>query len=93
VRIKTAPTRRAIDKWKGKARAHLERTQVWGLELVSMLLTSSRRGRALLVPLIGVGLLFNFAAVELATLSLVGFLMVKLKFYTLVNSMFRVSGS
>lgn len=89
MRIKTASTRRAIDKWKDEAEAHVAKSQVWALELYTQLLSSPRRGRALLVPIFGLALMFHFAAIELVALISLGFFVAKLKFYGFLNSMLR----
>ena len=86
MRIRTASTRRAIDKWKGKAKAHARRSQFWALDLVSRVLTSPGKRRVAFVPMLVLALSVNFAALELAILVLVGFFVAKLHFYRLVNS-------
>lgn len=90
MRIKTAHTRRAIDKWKSRAKAQVRRSQAWGLDLVTRLLTSPKRGRVALVPLLVLALLFNFATLEFAMLVLVGFFTVKLHLYRFANLLLRI---
>ena len=89
MRVKTAATRRAIDKWKARAKAHVGKSQIWALEIITQLLTSTRRGRVLLLPLFGLALLVNFAALEFVALVFLGFFIAKLKVYAFVNAMLR----
>lgn len=93
MRISTASTRRAIDRWKGKAKDQARRSQIWALDLVSHLLTSPKRGRAFLVPVLVFALSVNFAALELVILVLVGLFIVKLHVYRFVNSMMNIFGA
>ena len=86
VKIRTAPTRRAIDKWKGKARAQARMSQYWALDFVTQLLTSSKRWKVVFIPPLILVLSFNFAAFELGILILVSFFITKLQCYRFANS-------
>lgn len=86
MRIRTASTRRAIDRWKGRAKAHVRRTQLWSLDFAARLLTSRKRAGVALIPMLILALSINFAALELVVLVLLGFFVAKLQFYRLVNS-------
>jgi hypothetical protein len=85
LRVKTASTRRAIDAWRSRAKAQVRKSRDWTLYLAAQLLTSSRRERAALVPLLLLASTFHFATLELAMLSLLGFLAAKLQCYRFVN--------
>ena len=86
MRIGTASTRRAIDTWKGRAKAHVKRTQLWTLEFLTRVLTSRSREKTVLVPLLIMALSVRFAVLELVILVLVGFYFVKLQLYRFVNA-------
>lgn len=90
MKVKTASTRRSIDKWKGRARGQVRRSQTWGMELVSRLVLSSRRGKFALVPPLLAALSFNFVTAEFVILLLVGYFILKLHCYRLVNSLMRL---
>ena len=90
MRISTASTRRAIDRWKGRARSHARRSQLWALDLVSRLLTSPKRGKPFFVPMLVFGLSVNFAALELVIFILLGFFVANLHVYRFVNSMMNL---
>lgn len=94
MRVSTASTRRSIDRWRGKAKAHVIRSRYLALEYASRLLTSPRKGRAALLPPLVLALSVNFALFELGVLVLMGFLVAKLHFYRFLNSvagLFRFS--
>lgn len=55
--------------------------------MVAQSLTSARRGKIALVPLLVLALSFNFAVLELAILILIGFFIAKLQCYRFINSM------
>lgn len=86
MRLSTASTRKAIDKWKGHARNQAARSKYWALEMAASVLTSARRGRFAILPLLGAAALFNFAAIQLAVMILVGLFVAKLYCYRFVNS-------
>ena len=86
VRVSTASTRRSIDMWRGKAKAHVMRSQYLALEYVSRLLTSPRKGKVALVPPLVLALSLNFALFELGVLVMMGFFVAKLHFYRFLNS-------
>jgi hypothetical protein len=94
-RIGTASTRRAIDKWKRRAKANASRSYSSGLALAGRLLVKPSLGRLLLVPPLALVLSMNFAAIELPIFIIIGFFMAKLNFYRLVNSaasLFSIQG-
>lgn len=86
MRIRTASTRRAIDRWKAQARLQVRRSQDSALDFVSRLLVSPQRGRAVFIPPMILALSLHFAVVELATIVLVGFFVAKLHCYRFANS-------
>ncbi|MDG6958907.1 MAG: hypothetical protein JRM79_04600 [Nitrososphaerota archaeon] len=85
LKAKTASTRRAIDGWKSRAKAQVRMSRGWTLYLAAQLLTSSRRERAALIPLLVFASLFSFATLEFVMLVLVGFFIAKLQCYRFVN--------
>ena len=86
MKVSTASTRRAVDRWKAKAGAEARRIQVRALVIVAEVITSTRRGRFALVPLILLALSLHFAVIELAILLVAGFYIAKLHCYRFVNS-------
>ena len=86
MRLSTTSTRRAIDKWKGRARSQASKSKYWALEMAAIVLVSARWGRFAVLPFLGVAAFFNFAAIQLVVLAFVGFFVAKLHFYRLVNS-------
>ncbi|MDG6902728.1 MAG: hypothetical protein JRM80_12330 [Nitrososphaerota archaeon] len=86
MRLSTASTRRAIDKWKRHARSQATRSKYWALEMVSGVVTSARREKLVVLPFLGLAVLFNFAAIQFGVLVLIGFFVAKLHCYRLVNS-------
>ncbi|MDG7007224.1 MAG: hypothetical protein JRN06_03135 [Nitrososphaerota archaeon] len=90
MKVSTAATRKAIDRWKAKAGAEARRIQVRALDIVAGVITSTKRGRFALVPPVLLALSLNFALVELAILVVAGFYIAKLQCYRFVNSILRV---
>lgn len=72
---------------EARTKAQVRNSQCWALDLVARLLTSSKRGKVVFIPLLVVALSFNFAILELVILILVGFFIAKLQCYRFVNSM------
>jgi hypothetical protein len=89
VRISTAETRRAIDKWKERTRAEASRFYISTGGLLASVLPAPSRGRFLLALALVLAMMVNFAFSELALLVLLGFLTAKLQCYRLVNSFVR----
>jgi len=90
VKISTASTRRAIDKWKRRAKAEVAKSRFWGVEMVARFVTPGRWGRMVMIPPLVLALSFNFAVLELAILVLLCYFTVKLQCYRLFNSMLGV---
>lgn len=89
MKIATASTRRAIDRWKERAKIQVTRFHSRGAESVAQIIVSPSRSRILLVLPLVLALSLNFAAVELSVLIVVGFFVTKLRFYRLVNSVMK----
>ena len=87
MKVKTASTRKVIDRLKSRARAQVGISRDWTLYLAARLLTSSRRENAALLPLLVFASSFSFATLELVMLILLGFFAAKLQCYRLVNLM------
>ena len=85
MKAKAASTRRAIDSWKSRAKVQVRKSRDWTLYLAAQLLTSSRRERAALIPLVAFASLLSFATLELVMLILIGFFIAKLQCYRFVN--------
>lgn len=90
MKIGTASTRRAIDRWESRARAETAKFRSKGLASAARIIVSRRRGRILLVSLLIVTLSLNFAAVELLVLMVTGFLIAKLRCYRFINSVVKL---
>ena len=93
MRIRTAGTRRAIDRWKVRAKLHVRSSQDRALDFVSRLLVPPQRGKAVFIPPLVLALSLNFAAVELATIILVGFFIAKLQCYRFANGVMCLLGA
>ena len=89
MRISTAATLRAIDKWKEKTSSVASRFYVSTGALLASILPAPPRGRLLLAVGLVVATMANFAFSELALLIFLGFLTAKLECYRLVNSFLR----
>jgi len=89
MRISTAATLRAIDKWKEKTSSEASRFYMSTGALLASVLPAPRRGRLLLAVALVVATMANFAFSELALLVFLGFLTAKLYCYRLVNSFLR----
>jgi len=89
MRISTAATLRAIDKWKEKTSSEASRFYMSTGALLASALPAPRRGRLLLAVALVVATIANFAFSELALLVFLGFLTAKLYCYRLVNSFLR----
>ena len=90
MRISTAATLRAIDKWKEKTRSEASRFYLSTGALLASVLPPARWRRLLLAVALVVATMANFAFSELALLVFLGFLTAKLQCYRLVNSFLRV---
>ena len=89
MRISTAATLRAIDKWKEKTRFEASRFYMSTGALLASVLPAPGRGRILLAIALVVATVANFAFSELALLVFLGFLTAKLQCYRLLNSFLR----
>ncbi|HXW95627.1 MAG TPA: hypothetical protein VEJ19_07970 [Nitrososphaerales archaeon] len=89
MRISTAATLRAIDKWKEKTRSEATRFYMSTWTLVASFLPVPRRRSVLLAIGLVVATIANFAFSEFALLIFLGFLTAKLQCYRLVNSLLR----
>ncbi|HYB76162.1 MAG TPA: hypothetical protein VEC08_04305 [Nitrososphaerales archaeon] len=89
MRVSTAATRKAIDKWKERTRSEASRFYISTGALLASLFPAPRRGRFLLALALVLATMVNFAFSELALLVLLGFLTAKLHCYRLVNSFLR----
>lgn len=87
MRIGTAPTRRAIDRWKATAKSEARRAQYWALDLVAGVIASSRLERLVFIPPIMLALSFHLAFLELGIFLIAGFYVVKLQCVRFVNSL------
>jgi len=89
VRLRTAGTLRAIDRWKEKAGLEVERFY-GSLASIAILIPAAPQRKKLVwvLPLAVVGVL-DFAFLEFALLVLLGLLTAKLSCYRLFNSMLR----
>ena len=88
-RIKTASTRRALDKWKEKAASEATRFYTSIAALGAFVLSTPRTGRFFLILPMTFAVSLNFVALEFALLVLMGFLAAKLRCYMMVNSFLR----
>jgi len=89
LRISTAATLRAIDKWKEKTRSEASRFYVSTAALFASIMPPARLRRLLLALALVVATMANFAFSELALLVFLAFLTAKLQCYRLVNSFLR----
>ena len=89
MRIRTAATLRAIDKWKEKTRSEASRFYMSTGALLASALPTSGRGRLMLALALITATMANFAFSELALLTFLGFLTAKLYCYRLVNLLLR----
>ena len=90
MRIRTARTHRAIDKWRDKAHIEAARFYTSLVALVGYLLSAPRRGKlAFAMPVVMTAAL-NFAVFEFVFLVVIGFFTAKLYCYKFANSMLRL---
>jgi len=89
VRISTAETRRAIDKWKERTSSEVSRFHMTTAAVITSFLSNSRGIRAIFALALIALTILNFAFSEFALLTLLTFLTAKLYCYKLVNSFFR----
>jgi hypothetical protein len=89
MRMRTATTRRSIDKWREKARTEATRFYASTAVMAAFILSTPRRGKFFLVLPMVFALALNFAVLELVVLILIGFLFAKLHCYRFVNSALR----
>jgi hypothetical protein len=89
MRIKTATTRKSIDKWREKARSEATRFYASTAVVAAFILSTPRQRRFFLALPMVFALALNFAFLELAVLILIGFFLAKLHCYRLVNTAIR----
>ncbi|MGI0078547.1 MAG: hypothetical protein ACRECH_02885 [Nitrososphaerales archaeon] len=89
MRIKTSRTLRSIDQWKHRLR--LRNHKFMGGMSVLLLGFSAARKEVGMLLLLVLGLSVHFAAVQFASLVLVGFFIAKLNFYRFANLFLRFS--
>jgi hypothetical protein len=89
MRVKTATTRRTIDKWRQRAGSEATRFYVSTTAMVAYVLSAPRRGRYFLIVPTALAVSLNFAFLELAVIILIGFFTAKLHCYRLVNSVLK----
>lgn len=68
MRIKTASTRRAIGRWKNRARAEATNFRSWALTLEARAIAPQKLGGILFALSLALALSLNFAALEFAML-------------------------
>jgi len=90
LRIKTARTHRAIDKWREKARAEATRFYTSTVAVVAFILSAPRRGKLTLALPVVLTAALNFAVFEFVFLLVIGFFTAKLYCYKVANSMLRL---
>ena len=89
MRIRTAATRKAIDKWKERMNAEASRFYMSTATILASFVSVPKMRRFALAIVLVLAAIVNFALSEFALLTLLGFLMVKLNCYRLVNSFLR----
>ena len=89
MRIRTAATHRAIDKWKERMSAEASRFYVSTAAIVASFLSVPKVERFALAVGLVLAAIVNFALSEFALLALLGFFMAKLHCYRLLNSFLR----
>ena len=89
MRIRTAATHKAIDKWKERMSAEASRFHISTAAIVTSFLSVPKVGRFAFAIALVLAAIVNFALSEFALLALLGFLVAKLHCYRLVNSFLR----
>lgn len=90
MRIKTARTNRAIDKWREKAQTEATRFYTSTVAVVVFVLSAPKRGKLALILPVVVTAALNFAVFELVFLVVIGFFTAKLYCYKFANSMLKL---
>ncbi len=90
LRISTAATRRAIDRWKERTHTEASRFYVSTAAIFVPFLSGPRERRLLLAFFFVFASMVNFAFSEFALLTLLCLLTVKLQCYRLFNAFLRV---
>lgn len=85
MRLKTSSAMREVDKWKEVVSSRYRRF----VTSLSFLLVSIAAGRLLFSILIVVGLIVNFAFLQLASLIVLGALLLRLHSYRFANQILR----
>ena len=89
MRIRTAATRKAIDKWKERMNAEASRFYMSTATILASFVSVPKIQRFATAIVLVLAAIVNFALSEFALLALLGFLMAKLNCYRLVNSFLR----
>lgn len=89
MRIRTAATHKAIDKWKERMSSEASRFYISTAAILTSFLSVPNLGRFVLSFALVSATIVNFALSEFALLALLGFLVAKLHCYRLVNSFLR----
>jgi hypothetical protein len=90
MRVKTAMTRKTLDKWKNRAGSEATRFYFSTAAMVAFVLSAPKRGRYFLILPTAFAVSLNFAFFELALIILIGFFTAKLHCYRLVNSVLKL---
>ena len=89
VRISTAATRRAIDRWKERIGSEASRFYLSTSALIASFLPAPEGGRSLFAFALIPATIANFALSEFALLALLFFLTAKLNCYRLANAVLK----
>ncbi len=89
MRIKTSRTLRSIDQWKHNLRLRNHKF-LGGMSVLLLAFGMAKKEIGVLLLLI-LGLSVHFAAVQFASLVLVGFFIAKLNFYRFANLLLRMN--
>jgi hypothetical protein len=89
VRIRTAATRKAIDKWKERMSFEASRFYMSTAAIFASFVFVPKIGRFALAVALALSAVVNFALSEFALLALLGFLVAKLHCYRFLNLFLR----
>ena len=92
MRVRTSNTLRAIDDWKRRLSTRNQKF-LGGLALLLFALASARRRAAFVLALLVLTLGAEFAAAQFASLVLLGFFMLELRFLRMSNLILTVTRS
>jgi len=88
MRIKTTRTIRAIDEWKNRFSNKNDRF-FGGISILLSAIAFARSFAVVILALIIISVCIEFAAVQFASIVLLGFFMLKLRFYRFSNFILR----